>query len=142
MADNAIFKNREQNIEYSFGCVARNANNISSATDNTYNSYINNWPLQPFSQNYGLASDTTHVVCVNFFLYVSGGTYSLTSTPNERFLRNVSWQILFTLRVFARNRRRNIFLYFIFDDRPGIRTQAFASNKPTHYILHHGDNIF
>ena len=26
-----------------------------------------------------------------------------------------------------------------FDDWPGIRTQAFASNKPTHYILDHGD---
>ena len=28
--------------------------------------YIHNWPLQPFSQDYGLASHTTHVVCVNF----------------------------------------------------------------------------
>ena len=27
---------------------------------------IHNWPLQPFSQDYGLASHTTHVVCVNF----------------------------------------------------------------------------
>ena len=29
--------------------------------------------------------------------------------------------------------------YFIFDDWPGIRTQAFASNKLTHYILDHDD---
>ena len=28
--------------------------------------YIHNWPLQPFSQDYGLASQSTHVVCVNF----------------------------------------------------------------------------
>ena len=28
--------------------------------------YIHNWPLQPCSQNYGLASHTTHAVCVNF----------------------------------------------------------------------------
>ena len=28
--------------------------------------YIHNWPLQPFSQDYGLASHTTYVVCVNF----------------------------------------------------------------------------
>ena len=28
--------------------------------------YIHNWPLQPFSQDYGLASHTTHVLCVNF----------------------------------------------------------------------------
>ena len=29
---------------------------------NTYN----NWPLQPFSQAYGLAPHTTYVVCFNF----------------------------------------------------------------------------
>ena len=28
--------------------------------------YIYNWPLQPFSQNFGLVSHTTYVVCVNF----------------------------------------------------------------------------
>ena len=27
---------------------------------------INNWPLQPFSQNYDLASHNTPVQCVNF----------------------------------------------------------------------------
>ena len=36
-------------------------------------------------------------------LYVSGGTYSLTSTPNDKFLRNFFMADLFTLRVFARN---------------------------------------
>ena len=28
--------------------------------------YIHNWPLQPFSQDYWLASYSTHVECVNF----------------------------------------------------------------------------
>ena len=28
--------------------------------------YKHNWPLQPFSQDYGIASHTTYVVCVNF----------------------------------------------------------------------------
>ena len=28
--------------------------------------YIHKWPLQPFSQDYGLASHTNHVVSVNF----------------------------------------------------------------------------
>ena len=32
----------------------------------TYIAYIHNWPLQPFSQNYALASHTTHFECVNF----------------------------------------------------------------------------
>ena len=31
-----------------------------------FGTYVHNWPLQPFSQNYGLASYTTHVVYVNF----------------------------------------------------------------------------
>ena len=31
-----------------------------------------------------LVSHTTYVVCVNF-LYISGGTYSLKLTPNDRF---------------------------------------------------------
>ena len=31
-----------------------------------YAEYIHNWPLQLFSQNYCLASHTTHVVCVDF----------------------------------------------------------------------------
>ena len=65
-------------------------------------------------------------------LYVSGGIYSLTSTPNAIFLRNFFIAgILFTLRVFARNllrdnRRRNIF---------------GDCNNPTHYILDHVDFI-
>ena len=29
-------------------------------------SYIHNWPLQHFSQDYGLAAHIAHVVCVNF----------------------------------------------------------------------------
>ena len=38
-----------------------------------------------------------------------------------------------------RKSQKKYFSYFIFDDSPGIRIQAFASNKPTHYILCHGD---
>ena len=53
-------------------------------------------------------------------LYVSGGLYSLTSTPNVRFLRSFSLQVLFTVRVFGRNLlrgncRRNIFFILRFD---------------------------
>ena len=71
-------------------------------------------------------------------LYVSGGTHSLKSIRTTKFLRNFFMVGLYTLRVFARNllrgsHRRNIFSYFIFDDWLGIRTQAFASNKPTYW---------
>ena len=52
-------------------------------------------------------------------LYVSGGTYSLKSTSNYRFLRNFFMAALFTFRVFARNlligncRRNSFFSYFV-----------------------------
>ena len=59
------------------------------------------------------------------------------------FLRNFSWQFLFTLRVFARNllrgnRRRNTFRIsfwcLAWGSNPGL-----SSNKPTHCLLDHGD---
>ena len=51
-------------------------------------------------------------------LYVSGVTYSLTSTPSDRFFKNFFTAILLTLRVFSRNQlsgnhQRNIFLYSV-----------------------------
>ena len=103
------------------------------------NLYIHNSPLPTFSQDYGLASYTTYVVCVNFMPEWRNLQF------NGRFLRNFFMAGLFTLRAFARNLlrgspRRNIFFFFFFDDWPGIRTQAFASNKPTQYILDHGDH--
>ena len=94
---------------------------------NILHAYIHNWPLQTFSEDYGLVS-TTHVMCVKWrdlrmlralILCKSGGTYNLMSTPIDRFLRNFFNAILFTLRVFAiyllRRNRRNIFFIFRFD---------------------------
>ena len=57
---------------------------------------------------------------------MSGRTYSFKSAPNDRFFEKLFIAILFTLRVFARNRRRNT--------GPG-----FTSNKPTHYLRDYGD---
>ena len=45
---------------------------------------MHKWPLQPFSQDCGLASHINHVVCINFIFYT--------------FMVGV-----FILRVFARN---------------------------------------
>ena len=92
---------------------------------------MHNWPLQLFSQDYGLAFHTTHIVCVT--------VYSLTSTPNDRFLRNFFMTGLFTLRVFARNllsgnRRRNIvFSWFLL--MPDLGYEPW----PKHYLLEYGD---
>ena len=83
------------------------------------------------------------MLCV-LILYISGGTYSLKSTPNDRFFEKLYYMaILFTLRVFARillrgNRRKNTFCisfwFLAWDSNTG-----FSSNKPTHYLLDHGD---
>ena len=40
--------------------------NIKAPFIQFMHTYIHNWPLQPFSQGYGLAFHTTHVVCFNF----------------------------------------------------------------------------
>ena len=101
--------------------------------------YIHNWPLQPFSQDYGLASHTTHVVCVNFMREWRDLQFNVDS--NDRFLRNFFMVILFTLRVSARNllrgsRRRNIFSYLMWGLNP-----CPISHKPTHFLPDYDDVI-
>ena len=67
---------------------------------------------------------------------MTGGTYSLTPAPSDKFF---SWQVdLFTLRVFARNlmrgnRRRNIFFHISFwcltwHTNPGFTTTTSLQN--------------
>ena len=98
--------------------------------------YIHKWPLQSFSHYYDLASHTTHVVCVNFIrewldlqFNVDSGRQIFEKLSHGRFIYFQSFS--------QKSAERKS--YFIFDDWFGIRTQAFASNKPTHYILDHGD---
>ena len=59
-----------------------------------------------------LVPHSTYAVCVNFIH--SGGTYSLKSTPNDRFYEKLFMAVQITLRVFSRNllrgnRRKNTF---------------------------------
>ena len=62
-------------------------------------------------------------------LYINGGIYSLTSTPNDRFLRNFFMAILFTCQSFHIS-----FLCLTWNTNPG-----FMSNKSTGYLLDYGD---
>ena len=63
------------------------------------------------------------MLCV-LILYMSGGTYSLKSTPNDRFLRNFSWQF-YLLSEFLPEicweevAEEIFFFYFRFDVWPG-----------------------
>ena len=109
--------------------------------------YIHNWPLQHFSQDYGLASHTTHVVCVNFIrewwtlncgslqFNVDSERRSFKKLFHGRFIYSQSfWQ-----KCVEKKSPKKYFSYFIFDDWPVIWTQTFASNKSPLYLLDHGD---
>ena len=132
------------------------------------NTYIHNYmSLQPFCQDNDLAphttyvtyiighcnpsvriinlvSHTTYVVCV-IFLYISGAIYSLKSIPNDKFLlRNFSRQFYllpeFLLEICWEEIaekilfRISVLISGLWGSNPG-----FSSNKPTHYLLDHGD---
>ena len=78
-------------IFWRFIIVSESNCSISITTFKQWHAYIHNWSLQPFSQDYNLASHTIYV---------------LKSTPNFKYFSNSSWQFYFTLKVFARNQLR------------------------------------
>ena len=87
-----IHRSEESPITYSF---------FSNDCYNLIHTYKHNWPsvrimtqlLTPFK------------LCA-LISYVSGGTYSLTSTPNDRFFKHFFLAGLFTLRVSTRSQMR------------------------------------
>ena len=101
--------------------------------------YICNWPLQPFSQDYGLTSHTTHVVILNFIREWRDLQFNVDS--KRQIFEKLFFLFLFTLRIFARNLLRgnpriNIFFFHIMFWYLAWDTNlGFTSNKPTHYLL-------
>ena len=74
---------------------------------------------------------------------MSGGTYNLKSTPNDRFIEKLFMAILFPPRIFVRNllrgsRRRNIFIFSFWCLSWDLNSDL-TSNKPTHYLLYYRD---
>ena len=67
----------------------------------TYITYLHNWSLQPFSQDYCLVSPTSYVVCGNFISEWRDLQFKFDS--EQQILRELFMAILFALRVFARN---------------------------------------
>ena len=57
--------------------------------------------LQPFSQDYGLACHTTHVMCVNFMREWRNLQFNVHS--ERQIFEKLFMAILFTLRVFPEN---------------------------------------
>ena len=88
--------------------------------------YIHNWSLQPFRQDYDLVSHTTNVVCVNFIHEWRDLQFKVDS--ERQIFKKHFMALLFTLRVFARNLSavaEGIPFVFYFDVWPGTRTLAF-----------------
>ena len=71
--------------------------------------YIHNWSLQPFSQDYVLAAHTAHVVCFNFI----------------REWRDLQFNIYSELQIFEKlYHGRFIFFIIRFDALTGTRTRT------------------
>ena len=66
-----------------------------------YYKYIHNWSLQPFSQDCGLASHATYVVCFNFIHEWQDLQFNVDS--ERQIFNKLFMAILFTIKVFARN---------------------------------------
>ena len=82
----------------------------------------------------------TPLMLCALILYVSGETYSLTSTPNEIFFRNFTWQFClipeFLPEICWEDVAEEIFAFWCLNW--GLN-RGFMSNKPTHYLLEYGD---
>ena len=103
-----------------------------------YITYINNWPLQPFSQDYGLASHTAHVVCVNFIHEWRDLQLKVDSAGH--IFEKLFMAIFFTLGVFARTQLKEVAEeMFSFSCLTWGLKRSYTSNKPIHNPLDYGD---
>ena len=84
--------------------------------------YIHNWPLQPFSQDY--------VVCVNFIH--KWRDLQLKSTPNDRFFENLFMAIFIDSQSFCqksaerRKSPKKYFSYFVVMSGLGLEPWLFV----------------
>ena len=105
--------------------------------------YIHNWSLQPFSQDYGLASHTTHVVWVNFILEWRGLQFDVDSEWQilwENFSSQfMSYSQRFCQKSAERKSLKKYFFRISFWCLTGDTNPGFTANKSTHYLLDHGD---
>ena len=92
-----------------------------------FHTYIHNWPLQPFSQDYCfLVSRTTYVVCIKFIYKIDAERQIFWESFHGNFIYSQSfWQ-----KSAESQSPKKYFLYFVFMSNPG-----FTSNKPTQYQI-------
>ena len=88
------------NFKWMGFCYANDFNDLLRIDFTFLNSFIGIFRLE-IIQTGLLAQFLTPLMLCVLILYIIGATYSLKSTPNYRFfLKNFSWQILFTLLKF------------------------------------------
>ena len=95
--------------------------------------YIHNWPLQAFSQDYGLTSHTNHDVCVNFIDEWRNVQLKIDS-KRRIFLRNFSWQFYFNTQSFCqksaeRMSPKKYFHIFILMSDLGLEMRLYVHNR-------------
>ena len=79
------------------------------------------------------------MLCV-LIIYISGGTYTLKSTPKDRYFEKLLMAIIIYSQSFCkksaeRKSPQKFFFVFCFDVWPGARTRAY--NKPTSLHLNY-----
>ena len=91
--------------------------------------YIHNWPLQPFSQDYGLASHTTHVVCVNFIRERWDLQFNVDSERQifeKLFHGSFIYSQSFCQKSAERKSPKKYFLYFVLMSGLGLEPWLFV----------------
>ena len=96
--------------------------------------HIHNWSLQPFSQDYWPSfslSFSRHFMLCALILYISGGPYSLKSTPNDRFFGKLFMAIFIYSQSFCqksaeRNSSKRYFLYFVLMSGLGLEPWLYV----------------
>ena len=92
--------------------------------------YIHNWPLQPFSQDYGQASHTTHVLCVNFLPKLRDLLFNVDSERQffEKLfhVRFIYSQSFCQKAAERKSPKKLIFSLFRFGVWPGIRNRVLS----------------
>ena len=87
-----------------------------------------------------LVSHTTYVVCVNFIHKWRHLQFKVDSERQiwETFHGNFIYSQSFCQKSAERKSLKKYFSYFVLMSRLGL-DPGFSSNKPTHYLLDHGD---
>ena len=111
---------------------------FNSYSSNNTHIHTHNWPLQPFSQDYDLASHTIHVVCINFTHKWRDLQFHIDSKRQifwESFSLQVYLRSEFLPEIYGEKISEEIFFYISFWCLTWDTKPHFTCTKPAHYLL-------